>query len=110
MLSPCVRFHPLRAPASPTRPAFAVAAAVAAAAAAARCKVNDDTEMAGPWAVKMMKELAALSPPNVGAVGPLCKQGNQKIPTHDFTHRTHMEVGACCNTPSTRPPNTQNFL
>lgn len=27
-----------------------------------------------------------------GAVGPLCRQGNTKILTHDFTHRTHMEV------------------
>jgi hypothetical protein len=27
-----------------------------------------------------------------GAVGPLCRQGNTKILTHDFTHRLHMEV------------------
>lgn len=27
-----------------------------------------------------------------GAVGPLCRQGNTKILTHDFTHRTHMEI------------------
>jgi len=40
----------------------------------------------------MIKELASLDPPNVGAVGPLCRQGNTKILTHDFTHRTHMEI------------------
>lgn len=55
-------------------------------------RVNDDTEMAGPWARRMMDELGRLDPPNLGAVGPLCKQGNVKILTHDFTHRTHMEV------------------
>jgi len=56
-------------------------------------RVNDDTEMASPWAHAMIKQLKALPPPAlVGAVGPLCKQGNVKILTHDFTHRTHMEV------------------
>ena len=30
--------------------------------------------------------------PPFGAVGPLCRQGNTKILTHDFTHRTHMEI------------------
>lgn len=29
--------------------------------------------------------------PPYGVVGPLCKQGNTEILTHDFTHRTHME-------------------
>merc|ERR1712147_160284 len=29
---------------------------------------------------------------NVGAVGPMCKQGNRKILTHDFTHRKHMDI------------------
>ena len=33
----------------------------------------------------------AMGPP-FGAVGPLCRQGNTKILTHDFTHRTHMEI------------------
>lgn len=27
-----------------------------------------------------------------GAVGPSCKQGNQRILTHDFTHKLHMEI------------------
>ena len=29
---------------------------------------------------------------SVGVVGPLCRQGNQQILTHDFVHRTHMEI------------------
>ena len=29
---------------------------------------------------------------NVGAVGPACRQGNRRILTHDFTHKTHMEI------------------
>ena len=29
---------------------------------------------------------------NVGIVGPGCRQGNQWILTHDFTHRKHMEI------------------
>jgi hypothetical protein len=27
-----------------------------------------------------------------GVLGPLCRQGNTAILTHDFTHRTHMEI------------------
>ena len=30
--------------------------------------------------------------PPYGVVGPACKQGNTGIMTHDFTHRTHMEI------------------
>lgn len=54
-------------------------------------RVNDDTEMASPWAKKFISQLQGLGAP-YGAVGPLCQQGNTKILTHDFTHRTHMEI------------------
>jgi hypothetical protein len=30
--------------------------------------------------------------PPYGVVGPLCNQGNTQILTHDFTHRTHMDI------------------
>ncbi|KAH8058789.1 hypothetical protein JL720_13979 [Aureococcus anophagefferens] len=51
-------------------------------------RVNDDTELATRWA-----HVAALATmDNVGAVGPMCKQGNRKILTHDFTHRKHMDI------------------
>jgi hypothetical protein len=35
--------------------------------------------------------LSTLTEP-YGVVGPLCNQGNEKILTHDFTHRLHMEI------------------
>ena len=54
-------------------------------------RVNDDTEMVGPWANHFIREIHKLGEP-YGAVGPLCQQGNRKILTHDFTHRTHMEI------------------
>jgi hypothetical protein len=37
-------------------------------------RVNDDTEMAAPWAHRFVTKLANLGPPNIGAVGPLCQQ------------------------------------
>ncbi|KAJ1453461.1 hypothetical protein M885DRAFT_619045 [Pelagophyceae sp. CCMP2097] len=55
-------------------------------------RVNDDTEFATRWAATFVAGLASLS--NVGAVGPTCRQGNRKILTHDFTHRTHMDIFA----------------
>ena len=53
-------------------------------------RVNDDTEMATPWAAKFVAALGAMN--NIGAVGPKCQQGNTKILTHDFTHRVHMDI------------------
>jgi hypothetical protein len=53
-------------------------------------RVNDDTELATPWAGALVRALATMD--NVGAVGPMCRQGNRKILTHDFTHRTHMAI------------------
>jgi hypothetical protein len=56
-------------------------------------RVNDDTEFAtSEWTSKFVRALAAMSPPNVGVVGPSCPQGNRAILTHDFTHRSHMEI------------------
>lgn len=53
-------------------------------------RVNDDTELAAPWATKFAQALTALN--NIGVVGPYCKQGNRRILTHDFTHRSHMDI------------------
>lgn len=54
---------------------------------------NDDTEFVSHgWIPNFVKRLARMNPPNVGLVGPNCRQGNVAILTHDFTHRTHMEV------------------
>ena len=53
-------------------------------------RVNDDTELATRWAKHFVAALSSMN--NVGAVGPACQQGNRRILTHDFTHRTHMEI------------------
>jgi hypothetical protein len=54
-------------------------------------RLNDDTEIAAPWPKKFVSALKSLPAP-FGVVGPHCKQGNTGILTHDFVHRTHMEV------------------
>jgi hypothetical protein len=51
-------------------------------------RINDDTEFATPWARMLVRALREFSPMNVGVVGPLCRQGNVKILTHDFVHRS----------------------
>ena len=54
-------------------------------------RVNDDTQMANPWAGALVGALGALGAP-YGAAGPACRQGKKSIMTHDFTHHTHMEI------------------
>ena len=55
-------------------------------------RVNDDTQFSGPWLHDAVRVLSSFSPPNVGMVGPLCAEGNTLIMTHDFVHRTHLEI------------------
>ena len=55
-------------------------------------RVNDDSEILQTWPRHYTNALKALSPPLVGVVGPLCKQGNTRILTHDFTSRVHMYI------------------
>lgn len=54
-------------------------------------RVNDDTELSATWPKLFVKTLQSLSSP-YGVVGPICEQGNQKILTHDFVHRIHMDI------------------
>ena len=54
-------------------------------------RVNDDTEMIDRWPKAFVGALRSLPPP-YGVVGPTCLEGNTKILTHDFVHKTHMEV------------------
>jgi hypothetical protein len=54
-------------------------------------RVNDDTELVGTWAKQFVKTVHQFTPP-IAIVGPACQQGNQYILTHDFVHRTHMEI------------------
>lgn len=56
-------------------------------------RVNDDTEfVGGGWLVAAVSSLRGYSPPNVGVVGPVCREGNTKILTHDLVHRTHLHI------------------
>jgi hypothetical protein len=57
--------------------------------------VNDDTIIVTPnWVPKLITALAS-NPfiPNFGVTGPV-DTNNEKIFTHSFTHRTHVEVRA----------------
>eukprot|EP01031_Cornospumella_fuschlensis_P030874 gene30874-37310_t len=54
-------------------------------------RINDDTELLGTWPRAFVRTLESLGSP-YGVVGPLCNQGNERILTHDFVHRVHMDV------------------
>lgn len=54
-------------------------------------RVNDDTEFRGRWPTVYVKALLSLSPP-YGVVGPSSLGSVDAILTHDFVHRTHMEI------------------
>ncbi|ESO06885.1 hypothetical protein HELRODRAFT_170916 [Helobdella robusta] len=56
-------------------------------------RLNDDTvlETTG-WTEKFIDELQRFNPPNIGVVGPWFKEGNTNILTHDFVHRTHIDI------------------
>lgn len=54
-------------------------------------RINDDTELMVNWASKFVGGLHAIGSP-YGVIGPYCSQGNDKILTHDFTHRLHMDI------------------
>ena len=56
-------------------------------------RLNDDTIMETTgWSEKFIDELERFNPPNVGVVGPWFKEGNVAILTHDFVHRTHLDI------------------
>lgn len=55
-------------------------------------RINDDTEiLTKDWA-KSMSQILEKRAPIYGVVGPRCHEGNTEIFTHDFVHRTHMEI------------------
>jgi hypothetical protein len=54
-------------------------------------RVNDDTEFKGHWPKLYVHGLTALGPP-YGVMGPSSLGSNDKILTHDFVHRIHMEI------------------
>lgn len=54
-------------------------------------RINDDTEfITMGWLTLGAAALSAMG--NIGVVGPLCRQGNTAILTHDMTHRTHIDM------------------
>ena len=55
-------------------------------------RINDDTEFKTPWTSAFVSTLASFSPPNIGVVGPTCHEGNTAIMTHDFVHRSHIDI------------------
>ena len=54
-------------------------------------RVNDDTEFHGRWPKLYANTLMGLSKP-YGVIGPRCTTTQNRILTHDFVHRTHMEI------------------
>jgi len=55
--------------------------------------IDDDTEFVTPdWATKFVDALLSFTPPLWGVVGPTCHQGNTAVLTHDFVHRTHLDL------------------
>lgn len=54
-------------------------------------RINDDSSFASVWAKPMVERLLALGSP-YGVIGPLCREGNVHILTHDFVHRLHHEI------------------
>ena len=56
-------------------------------------RINDDTEfVTSDWVSKAVAKLSSYDPPNVGMVGPNCREGNTAIMTHDMVHRTHLDI------------------
>ena len=56
-------------------------------------RINDDSEfVTSDWVSKAVAKLASYDPPNVGMVGPNCREGNTAIMTHDMVHRTHLDI------------------
>ena len=54
-------------------------------------RINDDTYFVSPYTTAFIAALQEMGPP-YGAVGPLCREGNTYILTHDFVHRLHHEL------------------
>ena len=56
-------------------------------------RLNDDTQIKSmSWLPLAVHQLSVYDPPNVGVVGPVCREGKTSILTHDMVHRTHLEI------------------
>ena len=54
-------------------------------------RLNDDSEVRGRWPQAYVTTLQSLGPP-YGVIGPSSYGSNDRIPTHDFVYRTHMDI------------------
>lgn len=54
-------------------------------------RVNDDSYLQGNWPAFFVQRLMSLPPP-YGVIGPSSVQTDDRILTHDFVHRTHLEL------------------
>ena len=54
-------------------------------------RVNDDSEFLGRWPALYVQQLQRLSPP-YGVIGPSTLETKDRILTHDFVHRTHLDI------------------
>jgi hypothetical protein len=93
---PSVAFEP-RCMLNPTQQPVPVLNRLSRAAYGAGCDfmyhIDDDTEFITPdWADRFVSTLEGFVPPLWGAVGPTCHEGNTAILTHDFVHRTHLDL------------------
>ena len=76
-------------------PAFNVAAAAAYTDGADFLfRINDDTVLDDGWASALVAALGSNEHPYVGVAGPRCSsnRANADILTHDFVHRTHLDI------------------
>ena len=93
---PTVALSPLRVH-NPTQQPVPVLNCLSRAAYGAGCDfmyhIDDDTEFITPdWASRFVSTLETFVPPLWGAVGPTCHEGNTAVLTHDFVHRTHLDL------------------
>jgi hypothetical protein len=89
-----ISLHPVlvQNPTSRPGPAFtAIAQAAYTMGADFFYRVNDDSQFIGRWANLYTQTLLRLTPP-YGVIGPSCYDAKDRILTHDFVHRTHMDL------------------
>lgn len=56
-------------------------------------RVNDDSDMASfHWTEEFISTLQEFEPANIGVVGPRHVGGKRNILTHDFVHRSHIDI------------------
>ena len=89
-----ISLHPVRVKNSAKRPGpvfTAIAKAAYGLHADYYYRVNDDSEFLGKWA-KLYTNTLKQHPLQLGVIGPSCYHSRDRILTHDFVYKTHMEI------------------